>query len=141
MTTAAVFGTGSWGTAFSAVLADAGTHVRMWGRRPEVAQINAGSNEDYLPGIRLPQGIAATTDAARGGAGARHRRPRRALTDPPGQPADLVLGAPRRRGRVLMKGVELGTTRRMSEVIAEVGDIAPERIVVVSGPTSHARSR
>jgi len=34
----------------------------------------------------------------------------------------------------LMKGVELGTTKRMSEVIAEVGGVAPERIVVVSGP-------
>ena len=136
MTTAAVFGTGSWGTAFSAVLADAGTHVRMWGRRPEVvAQINAGSNEDYLPGIRLPQGIAATTD------------PSEAAAD-----ADIVVLAvpsqtlranlqtwssvlPRDAAVVsLMKGVELGTTRRMSEVIAEVGDIAPERIVAISGP-------
>jgi len=34
----------------------------------------------------------------------------------------------------LMKGVELGTTKRMSEVIAEVGGVGPERIVVVSGP-------
>jgi glycerol-3-phosphate dehydrogenase (NAD(P)+) len=34
----------------------------------------------------------------------------------------------------LMKGVELGTTKRMSEVIAEVGQVGPERIVVVSGP-------
>jgi glycerol-3-phosphate dehydrogenase (NAD(P)+) len=34
----------------------------------------------------------------------------------------------------LMKGVELGTTKRMSEVIGEVGHVGPERIVVVSGP-------
>jgi glycerol-3-phosphate dehydrogenase (NAD(P)+) len=34
----------------------------------------------------------------------------------------------------LMKGVELGTTKRMSEVIAEVGGVPHERIVVVSGP-------
>ena len=34
----------------------------------------------------------------------------------------------------LMKGIELGTTRRMSEVIAEAGGIEPGRIVVVSGP-------
>jgi glycerol-3-phosphate dehydrogenase (NAD(P)+) len=34
----------------------------------------------------------------------------------------------------LMKGVELGTAKRMSEVIAEVADAAPERIAVVSGP-------
>ena len=136
MTTAAVFGTGSWGTAFSAVLADSGTTVRMWGRRPElVEQINAGSNEDYLPGIRLPRGISATTDPAEAAAG-----------------ADIVvLAVPSQKLRAnlegwasllprdaaivsLMKGVELGTTKRMSEVIAEVGDVEPERIVVVSGP-------
>ena len=29
-TTAAVMGTGSWGTAFAAALADAGTAVTMW---------------------------------------------------------------------------------------------------------------
>ena len=34
----------------------------------------------------------------------------------------------------LMKGIELGTTRRMSEVIAETTRAAPERIAVVSGP-------
>jgi glycerol-3-phosphate dehydrogenase (NAD(P)+) len=33
-----------------------------------------------------------------------------------------------------MKGVELGTTKRMSEVIAEVADVAYDRIAVVSGP-------
>jgi glycerol-3-phosphate dehydrogenase (NAD(P)+) len=136
VTTAAVFGTGSWGTAFSAVLADSGTTVRMWGRRRElVEQINAGSNEDYLPGIRLPQGISATTDPAEASAG-----------------ADIVvLAVPSQKLRAnlegwasllprdaaivsLMKGVELGTTKRMSEVIAEVGDVEAERIVVVSGP-------
>ena len=36
MTRAGVFGTGSWGTAFALVLADAGTDVVMWGRRPEL---------------------------------------------------------------------------------------------------------
>ena len=41
MTRVAVFGTGSWGTAFAAVLADAGSQVRMWGRRAElVDEIN-----------------------------------------------------------------------------------------------------
>jgi len=34
----------------------------------------------------------------------------------------------------LMKGVELGTLRRMSEVIAEVTGAAPDRIGVLSGP-------
>ena len=34
----------------------------------------------------------------------------------------------------LMKGVELGSLKRMSEVIAEVTGAGPERIAVVSGP-------
>lgn len=136
MTTAAVFGTGSWGTAFSAVLADSGTAVRMWGRRAEVVeQINAGANEDYLPGIRLPKGIIATTDPGEAAEGA----------------SIVVLAVPSQtlRGNLegwarllpedaaivsLMKGVELGTTKRMSEVIAEVGGIDPQRIVAISGP-------
>ena len=33
-----------------------------------------------------------------------------------------------------MKGIELGTTKRMSEVIAEVTGAGPERVAVVSGP-------
>ena len=136
MTTAAVFGTGSWGTAFSAVLADGGTRVRMWGRRAAVVdQINAGCNTDYLPGIALPAAVSATTDPAEAAAG-----------------ADIVvLAVPSQTlrdnlqawGRFLpagaavvslMKGVELGTTKLMSEVIAEVAGVPRERIVVVSGP-------
>ena len=39
-----------------------------------------------------------------------------------------------------MKGVELGTTKRMSEVIAEVTGAGPERIAVVSGPNLAKRS-
>ena len=34
----------------------------------------------------------------------------------------------------LMKGVELGTLKRMSEVIMEVTGAGPERIAVISGP-------
>ena len=71
MTSAAVYGTGSWGTAFASVLADAGTDVTMWGRRDEVvAQINAGVNKDYLPELRLPSTIRATTDPAEAADGA-----------------------------------------------------------------------
>ncbi|MEO5983656.1 MAG: NAD(P)H-dependent glycerol-3-phosphate dehydrogenase [Pedococcus sp.] len=136
MTRAAVFGTGSWGTAYAAVLADGGTPVTMWGRRQEmVDQINAGSNEDYLPGISLPKGIRATTDPAEAAAGADI-----VVLAVPSQTLRANLAAwshvlPAGAAIVsLMKGVELGTTKRMSEVIAEAGGIEPGRIVVVSGP-------
>ena len=70
-TTAAVMGTGSWGTAFAAALADAGTSVTMWGRRADsVAQINARCHEGYLPGILLPAGLRASTDPPAALAGA-----------------------------------------------------------------------
>ncbi|MEO9137839.1 MAG: NAD(P)H-dependent glycerol-3-phosphate dehydrogenase, partial [Jatrophihabitans sp.] len=45
----------------------------------------------------------------------------------PALPADAVLLS-------LMKGVELGSTKRMSEVIAEVTGVPAQRIAVVSGP-------
>jgi glycerol-3-phosphate dehydrogenase (NAD(P)+) len=136
VTRAAVFGTGSWGTAYAAVLADGGTPVTMWGRRQAmVDQINAGSNEDYLPGIALPPGIRATADPAEAAAGADI-----VVLAVPSQTlranlADWAHVLPRDAAVVsLMKGVELGTTKRMSEVIAEAGGVEPGRIVVVSGP-------
>jgi len=137
MTRVAVFGTGSWGTAYAAVLADAGSQVRMWGRRAElIDQINSSHvNGDYLPDLLLPEAISATTD------------PEEAVYDVdvvvlaiPSQTLRVNLAQwadflPRHAAVVsLMKGVELGTTKRMSEVIAEVGGVGPERIVVVSGP-------
>lgn len=136
MIRAAVYGTGSWGTAFAAVLADAGTEVVMWGRRGEVVeQINAGVNRDYLPELRLPDRVRATTDPQ-----VAARDARIVVLAVPSQTLRANLGVwgdalPRDAAVVsLMKGVELGTTKRMSEVIAEVGGVEQERIVVVSGP-------
>jgi glycerol-3-phosphate dehydrogenase (NAD(P)+) len=137
MSKVAVLGAGSWGTAFSMVLADGGNEVTIWGRREEVcAAINEQrENVDYLPGIELPPAVSATHD---------HEK---ALHD-----ADVVvLAVPSQKLREnltvfapfiaedavmvsLMKGVELGSLKRMSEVIAEVTGAGPERIAVISGP-------
>jgi glycerol-3-phosphate dehydrogenase (NAD(P)+) len=137
MTRVAVLGTGSWGTAFSMVLADAGADVVLWGRRREVvdAITSTHENPDYLPGIPLPETVAATSDAAEALRGAEVvvlAVPSQTLrsnlsTWVSDLPPDCVLVS-------LMKGIELGTTRRMSEVIAEVTGAGPERIAVVSGP-------
>ncbi len=137
MTRVAVFGTGSWGTAFAAVLADAGSQVQMWGRRAElVDEINQTHvNSGYLPGLLLPGSVSATIDPREAVDGVDIvvlAIPSQMLRENLGQWADFL---PRHGAVVsLMKGVELGTTKRMSEVITEVGHVAPERIVVVSGP-------
>ncbi len=69
MTRAAVLGSGSWGTTFAKVLADAGTDVVLWARRPELAATirETSENPDYLPGVRLPDRLTATADARGGG--------------------------------------------------------------------------
>jgi glycerol-3-phosphate dehydrogenase (NAD(P)+) len=137
MTRVAVFGAGSWGTAFAAVLADAGSQVRMWGRRGElVDQINRTHvNGDYHPGLLLPDAISAATSPQEVLDGAEIvflALPSQMLRTHLAQWARFL---PQHAAVVsLIKGVELGTTRRMSEVIAEVGHVGPERIVVVSGP-------
>jgi glycerol-3-phosphate dehydrogenase (NAD(P)+) len=145
MTKIAVFGAGSWGTAFSIVLADAGNDVTIWGRREEVcATINdRRENTDYLPGIELPPTVSATHDPEKAVAGAEvvvlavpSQTLRANLVEwAPVLPKDAVLVS-------LMKGVELGTLKRMSEVVAEVTGAGPERIAVVSGPNlSHEIAR
>ncbi|GAA1143723.1 NAD(P)H-dependent glycerol-3-phosphate dehydrogenase [Ornithinicoccus hortensis] len=137
MTTAAVFGSGSWGTAFAAILADAGCTVRLQGRRQElVDRINRDRvNADYLPELSLPDGIRATTDPAEAADGADLvvlAIPSQTLRDNLATWADVLPGdAP---VVSLMKGIELGTGLRMSEVISEAGHVEPDRVAVVSGP-------
>jgi glycerol-3-phosphate dehydrogenase (NAD(P)+) len=137
MTRAAVLGAGSWGTAFAKVLADAGTEVALWARR--AAQVEAmrssRENADYLPGIRLPDRLTPTADAAQALAGADI-----AVFALPAQTLRANLEGwfglipPNATLVSLAKGVELGTCRRMSQVICEVAVVRPERVCVLSGP-------
>jgi len=132
-----VLGAGSWGTTFAQVLCDAGTPVRLWCRRPELAEIINADHQspEYLPGIVLPAALLATAD------------PAEALAD--AQVVVLAVPAQTMRenlngwrgllppGAVLMsliKGIELGTGDRMSQVIAEVTGTGLDRIAVISGP-------
>ncbi len=137
MTRAAVFGAGNWGTAFALVLADAGTETVLYGRRAElVERINADhENPEYLPGVALPATVRATTDPAEALAGADFL----VLTVPAQNLRRILAGAapliaPQTVLVSLMKGIELGTCMRMSQVIAQVTGAGPDRIAVVSGP-------
>jgi glycerol-3-phosphate dehydrogenase (NAD(P)+) len=137
MSKVAVLGSGSWGTAFSLVLADAGNDVVLWARREELsATINKRhENPEYLPGVELPEAVSATPD------------PDEALA----AASVVVLAVPSQSLRTnlehwarsiapdavlmsLMKGVELGTAKRMSEVIEEVTGIGGGRVAVLTGP-------
>ena len=137
MTRAAVLGTGSWGTAFGKVLADAGTDVVLWARREELARAvrEQHENPDYLPGIGLPHNLSATSDAQEAVSGADFV----VLAVPSQSLRENLASVASALGRTtvlvsLMKGVELGTTKRMSEVVCEVADVPATQVAVVTGP-------
>ncbi|MEV7964682.1 NAD(P)H-dependent glycerol-3-phosphate dehydrogenase [Sphaerisporangium sp. NPDC088356] len=137
MTKAVVFGTGSWGTTFAMILAEAGTSTTLWGRRAEVVEAvdQRHENPEYLPGVRLPPSLRATTDPAEAMEGADF-----VVLAVPSQTlrGNLAAWAPHIPGHAvlvsLMKGIELRTSKRMSEVICDVAGVPAERVAVVSGP-------
>ena len=136
MTTAAVLGTGAWGTTFAQVLADAGVDVTMWGRNADtISFINGRENPTYLPGITLSERITATTDIAEAVAGkplvvvAVLVKAVRATLESARASfvPDVALLS-------LAKGLELGTLKRVDEIIADASGVPHSRIAVLSGP-------
>jgi glycerol-3-phosphate dehydrogenase (NAD(P)+) len=130
-------GAGSWGTTFAQVLCDAGTPTVLYARRPEVAKAvrELHENPDYLPGIELTPALDAGSEPAQALAGADlvvfavpAQTLRANLDDwaPLIPPGALLVS--------LIKGIELGTSMRMSEVITSVLGVDAARVAVVSGP-------
>lgn len=133
----AILGAGSWGTAFAQIAADAGNDVSIWGRTAQtIDEINTDHhNFKFHPENMLPQSINASTDA------------QKVLKD-----ADVVvLAIPAQTLRQnlsdwgssipssafilsLLKGIEVGTLERMSQVTTEVLGINAERVSVLTGP-------
>ena len=133
----AVMGLGSWGTAFSMVLADAGNEVIIWGRD---SQLTATVNEEHVnprfhPGIAIPAEVRATSEAV----GALDGAELVVLAIPSQSLRENLLkwesalpeGAP---VLSLLKGLEVGTLARMSEVVVETTRTSPEQVAVLSGP-------
>jgi glycerol-3-phosphate dehydrogenase (NAD(P)+) len=138
MTQVAVLGAGSWGTTFAVHLAGAGHEARLWDhdRAHLTTLADARENRKFLPGIALPPGVKvhAELEAALSGAAC-------VLFAVPSQAIREVgrkvreAGAGRLLAVSLAKGLELGTLKRMSEVLSEsLGEPDP---VVLTGP-SHA---
>ena len=133
----AVMGAGSWGSVFSMILSDAKCDVTLWARSSAVADdINSTHiNHAYQPDLILPANVVATANPDEALAGADlvvlampAQTLRSNLTSWSNSiPSQAVIVS-------LMKGVELGTAERMTEVIAEVAKVKAEQVAVVSGP-------
>jgi glycerol-3-phosphate dehydrogenase (NAD(P)+) len=137
MTRVAVLGAGSWGTTLAVHLAQTGHPVTLWGNdRADLAALVAErENRKFLPGIALPDEVKVRPEleeALDGAAIALFVVPSQAVREV----ARRVAGVGSRAVPVsASKGLELGSLRRLSEVLAEsLGDPAP---VVLTGP-SHA---
>jgi len=130
----AVLGAGSWGTTVAALASQNVTTV-LWARRPELAAAITAThrNPDYLPEAVLPAGLVATAgmDEALDGASV------------------LVMAVPSHGFRAILrqalpflpagipvvsltKGLEEGSLRRMTQVVAEVAPSSPAG--VLTGP-------
>jgi glycerol-3-phosphate dehydrogenase (NAD(P)+) len=130
-------GAGAWGTTFAQVLCDAGTSTVLYARRAAQAKAigELHENPDYLPGIALTPVLEATAEAASALDGAdivAFAVPAQSLRAnllewKPLIPAGALLVS-------LIKGIELGTRQRMSEVVCEVLGADVARVAVVAGP-------
>jgi glycerol-3-phosphate dehydrogenase (NAD(P)+) len=139
VTKLAFIGAGSWGTATATLVARKGEYeIVLWARRPELAEtINLyHENPEYLPDVDLPESLKATNDLEEALSGAEI----------------IVMGVPSHGFREVLsdvapiagrgptyvsltKGLEVGTRKRMSEVLAEeVDGITDDCIAVLTGP-------
>jgi glycerol-3-phosphate dehydrogenase (NAD(P)+) len=135
----AILGAGAWGTAVALGLAQNAEHrVALWSARPETARLLQERRENVrlLPGVAIPETVHLTANIAEAVEAADllitaiptvHLRPtlqRIAAALPADVPA-----------LSLTKGVEIGTFRRPTEIIADI--LGPRALAVLSGP-SHA---
>lgn len=134
----AVVGGGSWGTAFAAMLSERNPDVSLWVREPEVCEgiLKTRENRTFLPEVPLPLSIRPTNDlrdAVSGREIVAVAIPSQHLRAVARRMAGAL--APGARVVSLAKGVENGTLRRMTEVLAEELPEATGRLAVLSGPT------
>ena len=131
----AVIGAGGWGTALSVIWARQGRAILLWGKnRSRIGELEKSrQNNAYLPGIDLPQAIGLTSDI-RSCAEADlivFVTPSTALRETATRLAETKINT----SAVLLscvKGIEHGTGKRMSEILAEIFPQHP--IAVLSGP-------
>lgn len=133
--TAGVIGAGAWGTALAQVAGRAGLDVLLQAREPEVIESirDHRTNEAFLPGIILDDRVSVTADLADLGTcdvilavpPAQHMRSTLAAFAAHHRPGVPVI--------LCSKGIERGSLKLMTDVLAETLPDAPA--AVLSGPS------
>ncbi|MBI3040791.1 MAG: NAD(P)-dependent glycerol-3-phosphate dehydrogenase [Chloroflexi bacterium] len=134
----AIVGTTAWGKTLGVVLARKGQEVKLWARTEQEASelTNTGLNPTLLPGVDLPPRLFITSSLSEALAKAKA-----VILVVPSQSLrqNIKLVAEHLDGSILImsaaKGLEIGSSKRMSQVIAD--EIEPRfqsNICVLSGP-------
>lgn len=135
MSKVVVLGAGQWGSTMAQVLCDAGNHVLIWGRdQSVVAEINEHhTNTKYLDENLLPVGLQATSDINQAFAysniyvlavPAQSLRENLIAWKPLVQPNAIFVST--------LKGIEVSTLSRMTQIIQEV--METENVAIITGP-------
>ena len=135
MSKVTVFGAGAWGSTMAQVLCDAGNEVLLWGRSEDViAEINTShTNIKYLGAHTLPHALTATTDLQKAfdfsetyvlAIPAQQLRATLQEWKPFFKPSSTIVST--------LKGIEISTQMRMTEVIQDV--LGPRPIAIITGP-------
>ena len=130
----AIVGAGAWGTALALTCARAGRRVTLWDRDPaNAAQLKTTRESRFLPGVKIADNVVIAADLVEAAAADA------LLFAVPAQSVRAVaeMLAPFLAGPmplvVCAKGIERGTKKFMSEVIAEC---APKAVpAILSGPS------
>jgi glycerol-3-phosphate dehydrogenase (NAD(P)+) len=130
-----VFGTGAWGSTMAQVLHDAGNDVLLWGRNQDVVdEINTShTNQKYLASHVLPEGLRASSNLEEA---FQHshvyvlaipaQQLRTMLAEwKPLVPANAIVVS-------TLKGIEISTQMRMTEIIEEMWGIS--KVGIITGP-------
>jgi glycerol-3-phosphate dehydrogenase (NAD(P)+) len=130
-----VIGAGAWGTTLAVGLAEAGHDVLLWAHTPAARGALAAErvNARYLPGIAFPSSLRVATDDAELGEAYRYL----ILAVPSAHVRSTLrrLAPTLSRGAAVLsvvKGLEEGSQRRMSEGIGE--ELPGYAVAVLSGP-------
>lgn len=134
-----VIGGGGWGTALAKLCVEKGHEVIIWVRETEIAsEINHNhTNNTFLPGVKLPVGLKATTSLEEAVTGKRYL-----ITSAPSQwlrsvarqmrpyvkPDTVIISA--------SKGLEVTSLKKMTDVLEEeLPMVDPNAVIALSGPT------
>ena len=132
-----VLGSGQWGTTLAQVLCDAGNDVLIWGRNQSVVDEinNVHTNQKSLPALVLPTKLRATSDIA---AALQHSEmtvlaiPAQSLRENLQSWKTLI---PKEIPIVSsLKGIEVATQKRMTEVVVDVLEMPENKLAIITGP-------